>query len=64
MNSGIGTYRDDLYYINTLTKSGLRTERVVSRARFYLTWLWWYWTPKRYREFRQFNVLYQTRKGW
>ena len=62
MTDGVGTYRDDLYYINTFTSSGLRREKVVSRTRFYLTWLLWFLTPRRYRKYKQFNVLYQVRE--
>ena len=52
------TYRKDYYYINRKI-GGYRNEKVVSAARFYFTWFWWFLFMPHYIKYKLFNVLYQ-----
>jgi len=56
-NDHTGTYYPDKYYINTNLGGAMRSERVVGRLRFYLTWLWWRITERGFVKDKQFHVL-------
>ena len=53
------TYRDDLRYINTRINNYTRSERPISRFRFYITLIYWMVAGINYELRHKGNVLYE-----